>query len=160
MRLGMSLYRAGEKQEGLEWIGKAATHADRLPEREQSLLRVVQAYFIEKNEKLGDERAQSFEAQHPRDVEAALWKAQADADITGDRVEAIHVLRQALEVEPDNLATVSLLSGQMASLGMAGDAANLLESCKARHPDASAPLTVMIETIRRPGAEREGRRGR
>lgn len=160
MRLGMSLYRAGEKQQGLDWIAKAASHADRLPEKEERLLRIVEAYFIEKNERLGDERAKSFEAEHPRDVEAALWKAQAEADVAGDRVEAIHVLRQALEVEPDNLATVSLLSGQMASLGMAGDAAALLESCRARHPDAAAPLTVMIESFRKTSPERDGGRSR
>src|SRR5262249_55988639 len=85
-----------------------------------------------------------FEKSYPKDLEGSIWKAMADADVAGDRVEAIKVLRETLEKEPDNLAAVALLSEQVAVLGRPGDAAAILKDYLARHPDATKPLEPAI----------------
>ncbi len=143
MRLGMSLYLGGRKDEGLEQMRRAAKRPERMPERDKRLAGVVAAYFGEETARAEEEVARFAEA-FPGDLEAKFWKAQAAA-AAGNAAEAVRVLSEVVRKEPDNLPAVTALSEHLIRLGQADHAASILADYRERHPHAAGPLTKMIQ---------------
>jgi tetratricopeptide (TPR) repeat protein len=133
----MSLYLAGEKEEWLEWIGRAAASSDQLPDRDQRLLGILRAYYEERDVELAERHVELFTKAYPKDQEANFWRAQAEADLQGNPVRAIRVLREVLHEEPDHLPAVLAMSNYLAELGGADDVARFLADYRARFPDAT-----------------------
>jgi tRNA A-37 threonylcarbamoyl transferase component Bud32/TolB-like protein len=150
MRLGMSLYLQGRKNDGLEAIRQvAAKGLVGLPERERRLATILDEMFRTRRPEAAQRALDEYVKRYPADVEGDFWKAQGVADIAGDPILAIRILRSILEKEPDNLAAVSAMSMHIARLGSPADAKSILEDCLGRHPEAEAPLTQLIESCDR-----------
>jgi tRNA A-37 threonylcarbamoyl transferase component Bud32/TolB-like protein/Flp pilus assembly protein TadD len=153
MRLGMSLYLDGKKNEGLEQMRRAAKQPERMPERDKRLAGVVTAYFGEETERATQEIAR-FDEVYPEDQEAHFWKAQAAAD-AGKSVEAVRVLSEVVRKEPDNLPAVQALSEHLIQLGNPAHAATILTDYRQRHPHAAGPLTKKIKECEAAAREQE-----
>jgi tetratricopeptide (TPR) repeat protein len=145
MRLGMSLYMLGRKEEGRESISLAAEHAERMPERERDLAGILDACFDAEDPALARERLRAFHLEHPEDAEAAFWEAQAEADVLGDPIGSIKILRKVVALDPDNLPAVATLSRRMIELGQPEAARGIVLDYSRRYPQAAPHLTRILE---------------
>jgi TolB-like protein/predicted Ser/Thr protein kinase len=151
MRLGMSLYLSGDKDEGIVTLVEASENPGNLPARDLQLMNVLNAHFALEDSERATEAVIAFHEAFPNDQEVNFWVAQARADVEGDSVGAIRVLQKVIRAEPGNLPAVSVLSTQLAQIGQPADAERILQSYRERHPAAAAPLTELIEICREPG---------
>jgi len=149
MRLGMSLYLEGRHQEAMERLHRAAQDEARLPAREADLLDILLALFDSDNREAATALVDSYSSEYPEDLEAKVWMARALADVDGDRIDALRMLRKVLAQESHNLQAAAAMAEHLAALGRPDEARALLEDYRHRSPDAAGPLTKRIERFRK-----------
>lgn len=145
-RLGLSLYLGGEVDEGRERILGLDASAERLPGRDRMLLEALQAYLGARDMAAMQERLEAREELYPQDPEGPFWRAQAVADLTGDRLRAIGILRRELARDPGNAMVVAGLAGQLDDLGLTEEAEGILEDFRRRRPGVSIVALPVIVT--------------
>jgi TolB-like protein len=144
-RLGLSLYLGGHVDEGRGRILELDPSAERLPGRDRMLLEALQAYLGARDMVAVQERLEARAALFPQDPEGPFWRAQAVADLTGDRLRAIGILRRELARDPGNSMVVAALAGHLEDLGLAREAEGILEDFRRRRPGVSiAALPVIV----------------
>jgi TolB-like protein/predicted Ser/Thr protein kinase len=144
-RLGLSLYLGGQVEEGRRRVLDLDASAERLPGRDRMLLEALQAYMGARDMAVVQERLEARADLFPQDPEGSFWRAQAVADLTGDRLRAIGILRRELARDPGNAMVVAALAGHLADLGLAEEAEGILEDFRRRRPGVSiAALPVIV----------------
>ncbi len=138
LRLVTTLDMAGRREEALRLAGDLAAEEQRLPEPEQLLARGFSAFFLEGDATEGRKVLETLLERFPESDEAYLWLSRGLSEIAGDPLRATQKLRKAIELDPNNLAAISALAGQLAELGAVEDARRLLEDGLARNPEATA----------------------
>jgi TolB-like protein/tRNA A-37 threonylcarbamoyl transferase component Bud32 len=136
LRLGMSLLLSGKAEEGIGWIRRAAGQADRLPERERALAAAIQEAFSPGEGGKKMVFIQELSDRYPRDPESLFWRAEALSGREGGRFEAIRILHQALDQNPNDALAVTSLARRLEELGLKQDAQVILQDFQKRN---SAP---------------------
>jgi TolB-like protein len=149
LRLGLSLYLDGDREEGLEWIERARAQAGRLPERERLLATGIHAGLLGREKGGHGEQLAELAAKFPRDVEALFWKAQVESAREGDPSRAIRTLQEAMERDPESSLAVAGLVAQLRGLQLGAEADAILKDFLARHPEVS---TEQVEEFCAPPA--------
>jgi TolB-like protein len=152
MRLGMSLYLDGEVKEGLEWMGQAAAEAERMPEHDRHLIRMVHAYFHDRDPAGAQPHLLALEQGYPDDPEGKFWQAQALSVLGADPADALLILQETLEVDPNYLPAVSHLTLGLDRLGLSDDAEQIVRDYLTRNPEAAGPLNDLIGRFRQAAA--------
>jgi tetratricopeptide (TPR) repeat protein len=137
LRLGMSLFLSGKTEEGMEWIRRADARADRLPERERLLAGAIESAFSQAETAKGASPSHEISVPFPKDPEGLFWHAEALAAREGGRFEAIRILHQALDQNPNDALAISALARRLTEMGMKQDAAAILQDFQKR---SSAPV--------------------
>lgn len=145
MRLALSLYLDGRHQDGLDQLRVTAESKDLLAVREAALLETLLVLFTGDDREAVGEKVETFSSQFPQDQEARVWLARARADVDGNRIDALRLLRKVLAEEPHNLQAAAAMAEHLAALGRREEARSLLEDYRHRSPDAVGPLTERIE---------------
>jgi tRNA A-37 threonylcarbamoyl transferase component Bud32/TolB-like protein len=148
MRLGMSLYLDGSPEQGLEWLQQAAAEADRMPDHDRHLIRIVQAFYHDRDPEGARSHLEAMGRDFPRDPEGKFWQAQALSDIESDPVRAIRVLQDVIQIDPNYLPAVSELSLRMDSLGLSAGAEAIISEYLGRNPEAAGPLNDLLGQLR------------
>ena len=110
---------------------------------------ILEGMFRARRTQAAEKALEVYAKLYPADVEGLFWKEQGIADLVGDPIGAIRILRSILEKEPDNLTAVSAMSMHIARLGSPADAKSILQDCLGRHPEAEAPLKRLIHACDR-----------
>ena len=85
----------------------------------------------------------------PEDVETKFWIAQAQADVVGDRFEAIKGLHEVLRLQPENLQAVQVLSTHLAEIGHPEDAIKILQGLQHKYEKKMDMLREELELRRK-----------
>jgi predicted Zn-dependent protease len=150
LRLGMSLLLSGKREEGVRWIGRAATRGDKLPERDLILSEAIQSAFREQKDPKAPALLEKLTERYPNDPESLFWQAELRSAQEGTRFEAIRILHQAVDQNPNDALAVSALVRHLKELGLDKDAAAILADFRKRNSapagDLTPPATKSPET--------------
>jgi serine/threonine protein kinase/tetratricopeptide (TPR) repeat protein len=138
LRLGMSLMLSGKREEGVRWIGRAATQGDKLPERDLILSEAIQSAFHEQKDPKAPALLEKLTERYPNDPESLFWQAELRSAQEGSRFEAIRILHQAVDQDPNDALAVSALVRHLKELGLEKDAAAILADFQKRTTQAGA----------------------
>jgi eukaryotic-like serine/threonine-protein kinase len=151
LRLGMSLLLSGKRAEGVRWIGRAAGNTGKLPERELALSEAIQSAFGEQKEAKAAGLLDELAERYPNDPECLFWRAEVQSAGEGTRFEAIRILHQAVDQDPNDALAVSALARHLKELGLEKDAAAILADFQKRTAQAgglhSPPAAVAPPAI-------------
>jgi TolB-like protein len=139
LRLGMSLLLSGKTDEGLGWIQSAAGRADSLPERERVLAAAIQEAFSPAAGERKTVLIKALSERYPQDPESLFWRAEALSGSRGREVEAIRILRQAVDRNPNDALAVTSLARHLEELGLKQDAEVILKDFQERTAPPSGP---------------------
>jgi len=137
LRLGMSLLLSGKSEEGIGWIRRAAGHADRLPERERVLAGAIQEAFTPGEDGKKTVFIQQLSDRYPQDPESLFWRAEALSGRVGGRFDAIRILHQALDQNPNDALALTALARHLEELGLKQDAELILQDFQKRRAASS-----------------------
>ena len=140
LRQGMSLHLAGDFEAGLTLIRRALAEPGRLPERERLLGRGIVVAFGHGDLAAGAEVFEGMEERYPDDLEARLWHARALVDLAGDPAGAIHLLRESMDLDPNDAAAVACMADLMRGLNLTAEADAILADFYSRNPGVPREL--------------------
>jgi TolB-like protein len=128
LRLGMSLYLGGDTEEGAETIRALDAEGARLPEPRRMLLVGLRSLVEGEDAEVVVAHFDALSERHPRDAEAAYWKAVSVARLDSDRVGALKILRGQLAANPEQPMVVAAMAGHLEALGLRDEAEALRRS--------------------------------
>ena len=135
LRLGMSLLLEGQAKDGMTWIRKAIGEPGRLSERERTLAEgILASLSATKGDPSWKFEFQQLSQRYPKDQEGSFWYSEALAAREGDRFEAIRLLREAVERDPNDALAISALTRHLEELGLKDDAMIILRDFQKRNP--------------------------
>jgi Tfp pilus assembly protein PilF len=116
-----------------------------LPEADRLLALALRSYLGDGDPAAGTAYFEQLVQRYPRDKEAYVLWARALSDLAGEPVQATRKLRVALEQDPGNLSAVACLAEQMAKLGEADVARQMLEEARLQDHRAAEALERLIK---------------
>jgi len=146
LHLGMSLHQAGEQEAALLLFEESMHEIDRMPEPERLLTRGLHAFYSEHDLEEGDRYLDDLRQRFPLNKEAPVWWARALSDLSRDPIQASRQLREAIEQDPNNLAAIAGLVGQLAAAGANDDAETMIRDAISRNPEAETSLLRLSDS--------------
>ena len=146
----MSLLLSGNREEGVRWIARASGQPEGLPEKEQILSEALQSAFGGPQSPKAPELLEELAERYPHDPECLFWQAEVRSSNGGNRFEAIRILHQAVDQDPNDALSVTALARHLKEMGLERDADAILADFQRRTAHSSSVLPAPGEAAPRP----------
>ncbi|UCF67525.1 MAG: protein kinase [Acidobacteriota bacterium] len=143
--LALSLQMSGESDDALTLLDRALEQSDRMPERERLLADALHSLLRDGDLEAATPRFEQLIERVPGEKETYVWWARALIDRSGQPLQAMLLLREVLEKDPNYLPAIATLAESLARLGATEDARQLVREAVVRKPEARASLERLIE---------------
>jgi serine/threonine protein kinase/tetratricopeptide (TPR) repeat protein len=138
LRLGQSLYLAGRRDEGLEWMARAGARAEHMPERERLLALGLHAGLHEGDAEAAAQPFAALSEKYPEDVEGLFWQAQVQARQANNSMKALQLMQQTMARDPESSLGVAGLAAYLETFQFHEEAELLVREFLERHAEVSA----------------------